>query len=163
MTITHFRNITWGRYTTNSVTKKGDISHSYSLNDGNSRLQFVIYGELLTASNGQHAHWPYPRGQHVSPAGQVWWPPGQIVLTGICFTGSRLFPATFCNQCIADYMINYQILINIYVTYHKIFVCCLLLLSLDWNFSEKKNAVPQWAFTFNLNGNKLKVICTGDQ
>ena len=78
--------------------KRGDILQSYSFNDVNSTLKFVTYGELLTASNGQQAHCPLPRGQHVLPAGQNSWPPGQIVLTGVWFTGSRMFPVSYGSQ-----------------------------------------------------------------
>jgi hypothetical protein len=58
MTTSHFKNIKSGKYTRNSVMKKGDILHSYSLNDGNSTFPFGTYGELLTAGNGQQAHCP---------------------------------------------------------------------------------------------------------
>ena len=64
-------------------------------------------------------------------------------------------------------------LINIYLMYHTIFVCCLLLLYHDLKFSDKENALKQWAFKLNnaltaaetshLNGKILKVISTGDR
>jgi len=46
MTISHFRNITIGRYTSNSVMKRGNNLQSYSFNDVNSTLQFAVYGGL---------------------------------------------------------------------------------------------------------------------